>query len=79
MLNVKLFQMDTFTPANYEEDLRPRMEDAQEKLLKGTGAGSDFIGWVNLPRDYDKEEFARIKAAAAKIQSNSCPQAAAEW
>ena len=71
MLNVKLFQMDTFTSANYEETLRPRMEDAQEKLLQGTGAGSDFIGWVNLPRDYDKEEFARIKAAAAKIQSNS--------
>ena len=71
MLNVKLFQMDTFTSANYEETLRPRMESAQEKLLQGTGAGSDFIGWVNLPRDYDKEEFARIKAAAAKIQSNS--------
>ena len=71
MLNVKLFQMDAFTSANYEETLRPRMESAQEKLLKGTGAGSDFIGWVNLPQDYDKEEFARIKAAAAKIQSNS--------
>ena len=71
MLNVKLFQMDAFTSANYEETLRPRMESAQEKLLKGTGAGSDFIGWVNLPQDYDKEEFTRIKAAAARIQSNS--------
>ena len=40
MLNVKLFQMDTFTSANYEETLRPRMESAQEKLLQGTGAGS---------------------------------------
>ena len=71
MLNVKLFQMDTFTSANYEETLRPRMEIAQEMLLKATGAGNDFVGWVNLPQDYDKEEFARIKAAAAKIQSNS--------
>lgn len=40
-------------------------------LREGTGAGSDFTGWVNLPVDYDKEEFARIKAAAKKIQSDS--------
>ena len=33
--------------------------------------GNDFIGWVNLPTDYDKEEFARIKAAAQRIQSNT--------
>ena len=71
MLNVKLFQMEAFTPANYEETLRPRLADAQEKLLNATGAGNDFVGWVNLPENYDKEEFARIKAAAAKIQSNS--------
>ena len=71
MLNVKLFQMDSFAPAGYEETLRPRLADAQEKLLTATGAGSDFVGWVDLPRDYDKEEFARVKAAAARIQSNS--------
>src|SRR5699024_9934587 len=38
---------------------------------QGTGAGSDFRDWLTLPKDYDKEEFARIKAAAKKIQSDS--------
>jgi len=41
---------------------------AQKTLLDGTGEGNGFLGWVTLPDDYDKEEFARIKAAAAKIQ-----------
>ncbi|WP_298029984.1 glucose-6-phosphate isomerase [uncultured Dysosmobacter sp.] len=71
MLDVKLFEMQSFLPPSYEEDLLPRLKDAQEKLQTGTGAGSDFTGWVHLPRDYDKEEFARIQAAAKKIQSDS--------
>ncbi len=45
--------------------------DAKEVLVSKTGAGDDFLGWINLPVDYDKEEFARIKKAAAKIQSDS--------
>ncbi|GFN32103.1 glucose-6-phosphate isomerase [Paenibacillus xylaniclasticus] len=44
---------------------------AHEQLHNGTGAGSDFLGWIDLPTNYDKEEFARIKQAAAKIQSDS--------
>ncbi|WP_028560456.1 glucose-6-phosphate isomerase [Paenibacillus pinihumi] len=44
---------------------------AHEQLHNGTGTGSDYIGWVDLPSKYDKEEFARIKQAAAKIQSDS--------
>jgi len=40
-------------------------------LQEKTGRGNDFVGWVNLPRDYDKDEYARIKAAAKKIQSDS--------
>jgi len=44
---------------------------AHEALHTGTGLGNDFIGWLDLPTNYDKEEFARIKAAAKKIQSNS--------
>ena len=44
---------------------------ANEELRDGTGAGSDFRGWLNLPVDYDKEEFDRIKKAAKKIQSDS--------
>ena len=46
-------------------------EQAKEKLLARTGAGNDFLGWIDLPVDYDKEEFERIKKAAAKIQSDS--------
>ncbi len=45
--------------------------DAREMLVSGTGAGNDFLGWVDLPVNYDKEEFARIKEAAKKIQSDS--------
>ncbi len=45
--------------------------DARELLVSGKGAGNDFLGWVNLPVDYDKEEFARIKAAADKIKNDS--------
>ena len=44
---------------------------AHDMLHCGTGAGNDFLGWVNLPTDYDKEEFARIKKAAEKIRNDS--------
>ena len=45
--------------------------DAKELLVSKTGAGNDFLGWIDLPVDYDKEEFDRIKKAAEKIQSDS--------
>lgn len=44
---------------------------AKELLLQRTGAGNDFLGWIDLPVNYDKEEFARIKKAAEKIQGES--------
>ena len=44
---------------------------AKDVLTAKTGAGNDFLGWIDLPVDYDKEEFARIKKAAAKIQGDS--------
>ena len=44
---------------------------AADILASKSGAGSDFLGWVNLPNDYDKQEFERIKKAAAKINSDS--------
>lgn len=47
------------------------INDSKKVLVDGTGAGNDFIGWINLPVDYDKEEFARIQKAAEKIQSDS--------
>ncbi len=71
MLDLKLFQMKSFLPMPYEDALAPRLKLAQEKLQNGTGAGGEFTGWVHLPRDYDQEEFARIQAAAKKIQSDS--------
>ena len=49
----------------------PQVSLAHETLHGKTGPGSDFLGWVDLPVDYDKEEFVRIKKAAAKIQSDS--------
>ncbi len=51
--------------------IAPQIKAAHDTLHSGTGAGSDFIGWLTLPTDYDKEEFARIKAAAEKIKKNS--------
>jgi glucose-6-phosphate isomerase len=46
----------------------PEVTKAQKMLLAGEGEGSDFLGWINLPNDYDKEEYIRIKAAAEKIK-----------
>ena len=46
-------------------------EAARRELVDGTGAGNDYIGWVDLPVNYDREEFERIKKAAQKIQSDS--------
>lgn len=47
------------------------VELAAKALAEGTGLGNDFLGWVNLPKNYDKEEFARIKKASDKIKSDS--------
>ncbi len=51
--------------------LAPQVKVAHEALHTGTGLGNDFIGWLTLPTDYDKEEFARIKAAAERIKKNT--------
>ncbi|WP_071131533.1 glucose-6-phosphate isomerase [Enterococcus timonensis] len=51
--------------------MQDQVTSAHNTLRQGTGAGSDYIGWVDLPKNYDKEEFARIKQAAAKIKSDS--------
>ena len=53
------------------EEYAQGLAQANTWLQEATGKGNDFVGWVNLPRDYDKEEYARIKAAAKKIQSDS--------
>ena len=51
--------------------IKGQAEAARAELLGRQGAGNDFLGWIDLPVAYDKEEFARIKKAASKIQSDS--------
>ncbi len=53
------------------ESMKPFVETADKMIRERNGAGNDFLGWVNLPADYDKEEFARIKGAAKKIQNDT--------
>ena len=51
--------------------IKAGVQAARETLVEKTGAGNDFLGWIDLPVDYDKEEFGRIKKAAEKIQKDS--------
>ncbi len=56
----------------YEFDaMQSQVKAAHDMLHNGTGLGNDFLGWLDLPVNYDKEEFSRIKLAADKIQKNS--------
>ncbi|MDO5423824.1 MAG: glucose-6-phosphate isomerase [Eubacteriales bacterium] len=61
----------TFIRDNEMESMKKLVADAKEVLVGKSGAGNDFLGWIDLPVDYDKEEFARIQAAAKKIQEDS--------
>lgn len=71
MLHLDLSNVSPFLPEGWRIREENGLKKAHEYLMNGTGAGSDYIGWVNLPRDYDKEEFSRIQKAAAKIRSDS--------
>ena len=71
MLSIDISHAASFLSLPYEAALRPRLERAAGWLQNGGGKGSDFIGWVTLPRDYDRGEYARILAAAKKIQGDS--------
>jgi glucose-6-phosphate isomerase len=53
------------------EKMKRLVMPAKKDLVDKVGPGNDFLGWIDLPVDYDKEEFARIKAAAKKIQGES--------
>jgi glucose-6-phosphate isomerase len=53
------------------EQLAPAVRLAHDQLHNRTGAGAEFLGWVRLPSEYDRDEFSRILAAAAKIRSDS--------
>ena len=68
------FDYKKASPFVSEEEVRlmeKQVLSARESLVKKEGAGNDFVGWLDLPVDYDKEEFSRIKAAAEKIKGDS--------
>ena len=71
MLKLDLSKTSQFLPEGYAAARQEDLKKAADMLANHNGPGGDFTGWVNLPRDYDKEEFARIKAAAKKIQQQS--------
>ncbi|ADL02700.1 glucose-6-phosphate isomerase [Lacrimispora saccharolytica] len=60
-----------FVSAEEMENMKATVMCARNVLMNKSGAGSDFLGWIDLPVDYDKEEFQRIKMAAEKIQNDS--------
>ncbi len=68
-LNTK-YAKSFIDPEKYES-VRAQVAAAHDTLHNGTGEGNDFLGWLDLPTNYDKEEFDRIKKAAEKIRSDS--------
>ena len=69
MIKVDLSNIQSFLRLPYEAAVSPRLKIAHSHLQLGNGRGGEFTGWVHLPRDYDRAEYERIKAAAKKIQS----------
>lgn len=63
--------VDQFIGKEELENIQSQVTTAHNDFCSKTGAGSDFLGWVDLPTNYDKEEFQRIKTAAEKVKSNS--------
>ncbi|WP_125565445.1 glucose-6-phosphate isomerase [Companilactobacillus insicii] len=64
-------KLSKFVHENELGEMQNLVNAADSELRSGTGAGADFRGFIDLPVDYDKDEFARIKKAAKKIQSDS--------
>ena len=71
MIKVDLTNIQSFLRLPYEAALSPRLRIAHSHLQQGDGLGGAFTGWVHLPRDYDRQEYDRIKAAAQRIQKDS--------
>lgn len=70
-VNFSTKYLSSFVKEDEFAAIYPQVETAHNMLENKSGPGNDFLGWMYLPRDYDKEEFARIKAAAAKIREDS--------
>ena len=71
MIKVDLTNIQSFLRLPYEAALTPRLRIAHTHLQQGDGLGGEFTGWVHLPRDYDRQEYDRIKTAAKRIQQDS--------
>ena len=71
MIKLDLSKLATFIPEDYVSSRLERLEKAASMIAAHEGPGGDFTGWVDLPEKYDKEEFARIQAAAEKIKKQS--------
>ena len=63
--------VDKYVSKEELENIQSQVTLADKDLREGTGPGNDFLGWIDLPEDYDKEEYDRIKQTAEKIQDNS--------
>ncbi len=72
-MSVKLITKyaDKFVAPHELEAVKAQVSAAHNTLVSRSGLGNDFLGWVDLPVDYDKEEFARIKAAAQRIKEKA--------
>ena len=70
-LSLDLSNVSSFVSEEKLMGMEAEVKAAVKTLEEGTGAGNDFLGWINLPTDYDKEEFDRIKKAAEKIKADS--------
>ena len=71
MLKLDLTKLEGFIPQDYLPQRLERLEKAASMLANHNGPGGDFTGWIHYPREYDKEEFARLQAASKKIQQQS--------
>ena len=71
MIQLDLSNLASFLPEDWLSSRAGALERAHALVQEGNGPGGDFTGWVRLPADYDKGEFARIQAAAAKIRADS--------
>ena len=73
MKNISFDRSGTKSFISEEEfsNMKNIVMQSKEQLVAKSGAGNDFLGWIDLPVNYDKEEFARIKKAADKIRSDS--------
>ncbi len=75
-MNNQLIRLDncylsSFVSKDETDLIREQIALAKKTLIEGTASGNDFLGWIDLPTDYDKDEFLRIKKAADKIKKDS--------